>query len=235
MSVMTRWDGDAAGGEPGDRPGQEPDRDGRGLVGEDFDVGEPAGVVDTDMHGVPASTPVAGPGPGSHHPVARASEPAELLDVDVDQFARVTAAVTVGRLGRLQTRQPVQAQTTQHRTHRGRGHAELGGDAGAGEPAAAEPFDGGLDLGRGATGHRSGRGRPIREWLTGVEAGQPPVAGPFRAPGGLGGRPRAPAQITDSLAHQHSTVRGQAGVTVQLHGSPWGEVASAPQSSRRPA
>lgn len=79
-------DGDAVGGDPGDRSAQEL---GAGLVVEDLDIGEAAGVVDGDVQDVPAGALCA--------PIAAlaavrgqvgAVEPAELLDDDVDQPAR---------------------------------------------------------------------------------------------------------------------------------------------------
>ena len=43
---MTRCDGDAAVGEPGDGAVEEPDGGGAAFVGEDLDVGEAGGVID---------------------------------------------------------------------------------------------------------------------------------------------------------------------------------------------
>jgi hypothetical protein len=52
-------DGDALGGEPGDGTAEEPDTGHAGLVVEDLDVGQAAGVVDGDVAVVPAV--LAGP------------------------------------------------------------------------------------------------------------------------------------------------------------------------------
>src|SRR3954447_13172422 len=109
-------DGDAVGGIEGDRALEEPDR-GRGLlVGEDFDVGQPGGVVDADVHVLPADLALAlagGVGCGrvaaalAGHPVPGAAlDPAELLDVDVQQLAGVTALIAVRRLRCLQPSLP---------------------------------------------------------------------------------------------------------------------------------
>ena len=50
-------DGDAVAGVVRDRAAQEPDRGGGLLVGEDLDVGQAGGVVDRDVHELPADGP----------------------------------------------------------------------------------------------------------------------------------------------------------------------------------
>jgi hypothetical protein len=64
------FDGDPPGREPGHGSGQEPERCRGGLVGEDFDIGEPGGVIDTDMDRLPADlvVVVAGPRPVTRCP-----------------------------------------------------------------------------------------------------------------------------------------------------------------------
>jgi len=122
-------DAHALGGEPGDGATEEPDAGGALLIVEDLDVGEAAGVIDGDVHDVP-------PGPIGAPVAALAAmggqagtvEPAELLDVDVDQLAGVAAAVPVRGLGWFQPGQTVQALAAEHRADRGGGHAELGRD-----------------------------------------------------------------------------------------------------------
>jgi len=72
----------------GDRAAQEADRRQGLLVGEDFDVDEPGRVVDADMDELPAelvgAPVVARAGDPTRDAVARPSDLAELLDVDVD-------------------------------------------------------------------------------------------------------------------------------------------------------
>src|SRR3954447_16663269 len=89
---------------------EERDRGGGLLIGEHLDVGQAGSVVDADVHELPASglAPVAvfvGAGllvvtaAGDAVPGA-APDPAELLDVDVDQLARMPALIAIGRLRR---------------------------------------------------------------------------------------------------------------------------------------
>jgi hypothetical protein len=59
------FDGDAVGGEPGDCAVQEPDAGGGFWVGEDFDVSDSAGVIDTHVHGFPTNSMVVVAGPSS--------------------------------------------------------------------------------------------------------------------------------------------------------------------------
>ena len=85
-------DGDAEAGEPGQRPLEEGHGALLALVGQDLGVGEARGVVDADVQEVPAdaallAAPVAGDA------VADAVDPAELLDVEVDQLAGPLALV----------------------------------------------------------------------------------------------------------------------------------------------
>ena len=72
--------------EPGDRALQERHRAGLALVRQHLAVGQAGGVVDADMHGLPAGTtltiaPIAG------DPMADRRDPSELLGVDVEQLA----------------------------------------------------------------------------------------------------------------------------------------------------
>jgi hypothetical protein len=75
--------------------------------------------------------------------VADRVEPAELLDVDVDHLAGTVAFVSPGRLGRLECRQPVEAQAPKDAADRCRGKTQLVGDLLAGAALAAQGLDGG--------------------------------------------------------------------------------------------
>jgi len=92
-------DVDAVAAVERDRAAQEADRGGGFFVGEHFGVGQSGGVVDGDVHEVPASFATDAPGgvgvgagvvlAGAGDAFAGAADdPPEFLDVDVDQLAR---------------------------------------------------------------------------------------------------------------------------------------------------
>src|SRR5258708_35084304 len=97
----------------------------RRLIG----VGAPS-VVDADMNEFPAeafaaAAPVALACAIAGDAVADAIDPAELLDIDMDELAGVLALVAAHRLGRLQRPQPVQSETAQDARHGRRRDAGL--------------------------------------------------------------------------------------------------------------
>ena len=79
-------DGDAEAGEPGEGALEEGHGAVLALVGQDLGVGQPGGIVDADMQELPAAAALLA-GPVAGDAVADAVDPAELLDVDVDQLA----------------------------------------------------------------------------------------------------------------------------------------------------
>jgi hypothetical protein len=66
-------------------------------------------------------------------PGAVGTDPAQFLDVDVDQLAGAGALITADRLRRLQAGEPAEADPPQHRRDRRGRHAEDLGDLGAGQ------------------------------------------------------------------------------------------------------
>ena len=159
--------GDAVSGEPGHGPGPEAGAGGAAFVGQDLGVGQPRMVIDGGVDVVVAEPSLAvGPLAASvHAPAAIGWDPAELLDVDVDQVPGPVAFVPqrrrTGRTDhhpgdRVQARQGragVTGQDPGHGAGRDPGH---GGDLVASDPvgvAAGQHL--GLDRGRGA-----GRARP---------------------------------------------------------------------------
>ena len=72
-------------------PAQSSDEEAGGrataLVVQDLDIGEAGGVVDGDMDEVPARASVAPRAPVARAAMARPLETAQLLDVEMDQFA----------------------------------------------------------------------------------------------------------------------------------------------------
>jgi hypothetical protein len=101
-----------------------------------LNVGDAAVVVDGDVDAVPA-VPAVGVRAG-RSPTCDAmpgtAESAQLLDVEVDQLSGPASLIAVGRLRRLQARQPVQPEALQDRTNRRDRHLELRRDARRGHP-----------------------------------------------------------------------------------------------------
>ena len=133
-------DGDAQGGEPGDGALEEGHGTFLALVGEDLGVGEARGVVDADMQEVPAdaallAAPVAGDA------VADAIDPAQLLDVDVNELARLVALVADDLGLGVEGREPSEATPAQDQPDGGDRPAEPAGDGGSGQALAAELHD----------------------------------------------------------------------------------------------
>jgi hypothetical protein len=94
--------------------------------------GDPRGVVDADVDELPARA--AGfPLPSvAGDAVTDGLEAAELVDVEVDQLARLLPLVAAHRLGRLEGAEPAEAQALQDAAHGGRRDAELESDRLAG-------------------------------------------------------------------------------------------------------
>lgn len=110
------FDFDAVTAVERDRPAQKPDGRGRLLVGEDLGVSEAGGVVDADVDVVLADArAVVAAGPAAVRPVSAAGgDPAELLDVGVQQLARLATLVAVRWLRRIEPRgfpSPMRART----------------------------------------------------------------------------------------------------------------------------
>src|SRR5215470_1372836 len=85
------------------------------------------------------------------HAMPRPTEPAQLLDVEMDQLTRAATLVSVGWLGRLEARQPMQPEPLEDRTHGRDRHPELRRDPRGRQPQPAELLDQRLDRSRSAT------------------------------------------------------------------------------------
>src|SRR5690606_7115222 len=137
------------------------------LVGQDLREGDARGVVDADVDELPAAAAaaiVAGVMAGDA--VADLVEAAELLDVEVDQLARLLALVAADRLGRLQVAQSAEAGPAQHAADRRGRPPGRGGDLPA-DPALPAQLD---DL---LAGRLSGRlAQPMRPRGPVIEAGR---------------------------------------------------------------
>ncbi len=88
-------------------------------------------IVDSQVEELPADPPgIALAGPVACDAMPGSRETAELLDVDVDQLAGVCAFVAPHRLSRLQRRDAIEAEPTQHTVDGGGRHPEIARSAG---------------------------------------------------------------------------------------------------------
>src|SRR4051812_3841884 len=225
-------------------PGQSCIEEGYGavlaLVGQPGGEGQPRGIVDGDVEVFPAGAALAAlPGAVAGDAVADAVDPAELLDVDVDQLAGVLALVTDDRGLGLKGGEAVEPEPTQCQAHRRAGQAELAGNGRAGAALAAQGLDPGGDLDsllrRAAMRPRGAVAQP------GLALGGMPVApladGARRGPnaGSHLGHALALSQPADD---QHSTVRRRPGILMAVHpglraGGCWLRNRSFPTQPRR--
>ena len=93
---------DAPFGEPGNGSFEEPYTGHGFLVGKHFDVRDTAGVIDTHVHCFPTGITTVVSGAPAGDSVSWLVEPAEFLDVDVDQLAWMASAVSVWWFWRLE-------------------------------------------------------------------------------------------------------------------------------------
>ena len=104
--------------------------------------GDARRIVDADMDELPTNTEVTidHTGLSACDPMTHGTNPAELLDIEMDEFARILALIAANRL-RLESAQLVQAQSTQNPTNGGRRDAGLDRDLLAGPALAAQALD----------------------------------------------------------------------------------------------
>jgi hypothetical protein len=119
------------------------------LVGQNLAEGDARGVVDADVDELPTDAPaVALTGAIAGDAVADLVEAAQLLDVDMDQFARMLALIAHHRFGGLQISDPAKFGPPQYPAHRRRRDGNLPGDLLAGPALAAQGDDLFLRLGQ---------------------------------------------------------------------------------------
>jgi hypothetical protein len=105
--------------EPIQRTARESDGAFSALVRKNFTVGHAGRVIDRHVEKFPArATLVALPRAIAGDAMADAINAAELLDVDVDQFAGPVALIANDQRFRIQRAQPSEAETTQQRSDR---------------------------------------------------------------------------------------------------------------------
>jgi hypothetical protein len=219
---------DPVGAVEADRPPQEADRGGRLLVGQDLDVGQAGGVVDADVDPLPAghapavtttTLELAPAVAGDPMPRPLDADPAQFLDVDVDQLAGSGALVAADRLRRLEAREPAETYPLQHRRD-GRGRHPQGlGDLRPGQSDPPQRGDRLDPLGRGGVGDPPGRRAPVEQpgLALGAVAADPLAGGPLAHSGGLGRLRERPALLDDTSADHEPALRAELGISVKLH------------------
>ena len=91
-------------GKIGNSSFQEGDSTIFALVGPDLDEGDPRGIVDADVDELPTNAKVTihRAGISSSDAVPHRTDATELLNIEVDELARILALIASDRFGRLQ-------------------------------------------------------------------------------------------------------------------------------------
>ena len=182
------------------------DRGDRLLVGEHLDVGQAGRVVDADVHELPADALALAGGVGWRSALqatvavdavagAAVGDAAELLDVDMQQLAGLTALVAIRWLGRLEPRELAQPDPQQDRRDGRERHRQAERDLRARHPQPAQPHDDLNELVRRAVRDRPRRRGAVQQpgLALGPVALDPLRAGALAHSGRLGGlRSRPP-------------------------------------------
>ena len=120
---------------------------GPALVRQDLAVGQARGIIDADMHGLPAGAPL-GVATIAGDPMAEPLDPAELLGVDVDQLARPLALVAHDRRPGLERGQLAEPEAAQKAADRRDRHRQLARDRRAAQALPPQARDLGHARGR---------------------------------------------------------------------------------------
>ena len=201
------------------------------LVGTETGKSEARVIVDGDVEAFDAGTWIA-KGAIAGGADAGACEAAQLLDVEVEEFAGSVAFVTDDRrLWGLEGGQAVEAVAAKHAGHGGLGNGEHHEDLGVRSTLAAEGKDAGLELATGLAGLAARHRGVIFEalWEAGCfGASQPAADGSFTDAEGDGGVAQREAELAVSQRHLGSRERGEFGISVHVvrAGGRWVECSS---------
>ena len=226
---------DAVAAVEGDGAAKECNRGRCLLVREDLGIGEAAVVVDGDVDVLPAggvvdTACVVGVAAGvvliavvAPALAGTADDPAELLDVDVDELARPGAPIADRRL----EPEPAQAAQPDPGQDPGDGrerHRECFCDLGGGHPQPPQLGDHRDPFEVGAVGDPPRRRGAIEQIAVALPITADPPAGTTHADtGGLGRRRQRPALINNASSELPPAAPAERRVTVQIHPSlPWG-------------
>ena len=149
-------------------------------------------------------------------------EAAELLDVDVDEFARPVALIAAWRLGRFQRLEPIEAEAPEHARDRCVRDATLQRDLRPGPALASQCLDPDHDFRRGLRPQAMRPGRAIAQPLPAFrpEAAHPGAHGLLTHADARCHVPRPLAGVENPAHHDLSTGRRQSGILVNVHSVP---------------
>ena len=188
------------------------------LVGQEFCIGEPRGVVDGDVQNLPADTAAAVHADMmAGDPMADAVDVAELLGVDVDQLAGVLAFVAHRGRPLVEGGETAEAEPAQYRADGGARRAEPAGDGRSAEPLPPERLDRGGRVRCQAMRAAARRRTAVAERLAGPVPGEPFEGAPLgdsRRNSRIG---NPPALLNDPAHQQGSTVHRHPGMLVDVH------------------
>ena len=140
---------DALGSEEAQRVKEKAQAGTTLFVGQDFGASHTRVIIDCEMQVFPAdAATVALPFAIAGDAVTDLLETAEFFDVEANDLAGMFALVAANRLGRLQRREPVEAELPQDPADGGRRDAELGGDLAAWVALPTQRLDGSTGGGR---------------------------------------------------------------------------------------
>lgn len=189
--------------------------EGDGLVegvedARDFFIWEKAGegeagvIINGDVEAFDAGARAAA-GAIAGGPDAGALEAAELLDIEVEEFAGMSVFVTNdGRLGRFERGQALELVTTQNARKGGLGNGQQGQDLSVGAALAAQGEDMGFELGAGFAGlaqRDRGAVLELRREAALARAQEPAADRPFADV--VGGADGAEGQVVGSEMRDH--------------------------------
>ena len=211
-------DPDAPAAEVADGAAEETGSGRALLVGEHFDIGKPGRVVDRDVDELPADPTAARPAVAVGS-VAGPADLAELLDVDMDEFARPRPLVAVCRLLRRDPRELPEPVPDKDGADGRQRHPERFRDLRAGKAQLAQRDDQLFAIGRRPRRHRHRRRGPILKPRLALasEPINPLPRRPLADTGGLGRRRQRPPLDQHPIHEQPPRARARPGVAMQCH------------------
>lgn len=194
------------------------------FVREERGKGEAGVIVDGDVETLDAGAWVAH-GALAGGADAGACEAAQLLDVEVEEFAGMVAFVAHGgRFGGLQGSEAVEAVPMQDAGERGLGNRKDHEDLSIGPALAAQSNDSSFESGAGLVGLAMGSGGMIMEALREAKLPGPAEPAAHRlfadAVSGGGGAP-GKTESSESGDHLGSRQRGESGISVHVVRAVW--------------